>query len=99
MVWASIAITMPGTIHFIEGKLLGEGYRDLLRDVMLPNARQLLGHNFYFLDDDDPKHCGPRGSVFVTNSIRANLIRGMNFPPRSPDLNPIENFWSKLKFK
>jgi len=39
MVWDSIAITMPGTIHFIEGKLLGKVYRDLLRDVMLPNAR------------------------------------------------------------
>jgi len=36
MVWAPIAITMPGTIHFIEGKLLGEGDQDLLRDVMLP---------------------------------------------------------------
>jgi len=99
MVWGSIPITMPGTIHFIEGKLLAEGYRDLLREVTLPNARQLLGHNFYFLDDDDPKHGGLRGSVFETNFIRANLIRGMNFPPRSPDLNPMENFWSKLKFK
>jgi len=48
MVWASIAITMPGTIHFIEGKLLGEGYRDLLRDVLFPNARQILGASSTF---------------------------------------------------
>jgi len=99
MVWASIAITMPGTIHFIKGKLLEKGYRDLLRDVMLPNARQLLGRNFYFLDDNDPKHGVPRGSLVVKNFIRANLIRRMNFPPQSPDLNLIENFWSKLKLQ
>ena len=55
MVWASIAITMSGTTHFIEGKLLGEDFRDLLRDAMLPNARQLLRRSFYFLDDNDPK--------------------------------------------
>jgi len=92
MVGASIAITMPGTIHFIEGKLFGEGYRDLLRDVMLPNARQLLGSNFYFLDDNDR-------SVVVKNFIRTHSIRRMNFPPQSPDLNPVENFWSKLKLQ
>jgi len=90
MVWASIAIT--GTIHFIERKLLGKVIRDLLKDVMLPKARQLFGRNFYFLEDNDPKHGGPRGSVVVKNFIRANSIRRMNFPPQSPDLNPIENF-------
>jgi len=83
MVWASIAITMPGTIHFIEGKLLGEGYRNLLRDVMLPNARQLLGRNFYFPEDNDPKHGGPKGSVVVKNFICTNSIRRLNFPHKA----------------
>jgi len=81
MVWASIAITIPGTIHFIEEKLLGKGYRDLLRDVMLPNARQLLGCNFYFLDDNDLKHGGQ--AVVVKNFICTNSIRRLNFPHKA----------------
>jgi len=77
---------------FYRREIVGKGYQDLLRDVMLPNARQLLGRNFYFLEDNDPKHGGPRGSVVVKNFIRTNSIRRMNFSPQSPDLNPIENF-------
>ena len=44
-------------LHRIEGILVKEGHLNILENVMLPSAHMtLLRENWYFQQDNDPKH-------------------------------------------
>jgi transposase len=47
---------------------------------------------WWFLQDNDPKH----KSNLVRTWLFNNGIQCIDFPPYSPDLNPIENLWADL---
>jgi uncharacterized coiled-coil protein SlyX len=47
---------------------------------------------WWFLQDNDPKH----KSVLVRTWLFNNGIQCIDFPPYSPDLNPIEHLWADL---
>ncbi|CEI91015.1 hypothetical protein RMCBS344292_05319 [Rhizopus microsporus] len=49
--------------------------------------------NFYIVMDNAPIHT----SHEITRMIEARGYRAIYLPPYSPELNPIENFWSILK--
>ncbi len=50
---------------------------------------------WWFLQNNDPKHKSRVVQTFLFN----NGIQCIDFPPLSPDLNPIENLLSILKTK
>ena len=45
-------------------------------------------HNFF---------CNHGSEVFMHNSAPCHKIKKVSFPGNSPDLNPIENCWQKMK--
>ena len=47
----------------------------------------------YFLQDNAPSHTSNESRAWLHN----NGIDCIDFPPYSPDLNPIENLWADLK--
>jgi len=53
----------------------------------VPRAEQ-----WWFLQDNDPKH----KSALVRTWLFNNGIQCIDFPPYSPDLNPIEHLWADL---
>ena len=85
-VWGAFNASGVGMLHRIEGTLVKEGYLNILENVMLPSADMtLMRENWYFQQDNDPKHT----AHVVRDWMHYNNIPLLDWPSQSPDLNPI----------
>ena len=67
--------------------------RDILKANLLPSAEKLFpAGEWWFLHDNDKKF----HSKVVQEWLHNNGVTCLDFPPYSPDLNPIENLWAAL---
>ena len=72
-------------------------YLGILKTHLIQSARRLFPHNrqrfWTFQQDNHPTHC----SKLVTTWLKEQDIRTEKWPGSSPDLYPIENFFTSLK--
>ena len=95
-VWGCFSSFGFGSLFIFEDNLNSQILTQIYKNQLLKSAHKWFGSNlssWWLLEDNDPKHT----SKFAANYREQNGIQKLNFPPHSPDLNPIENVWGIMK--
>lgn len=79
-------------------------YHQVLTTTLLPEGARLMGgaqgSAWVFQQDNDPTHRAAPQIVQAYNRAHGTRVTVLpNWPPNSPDLNPIENVWAYVQRK
>ena len=86
--WGCFSASGPGPLIQVTGTMKTENYIQTLSQSMLPHFNQIFSSgNGIFQQDNAPCH----KSQATLGFLQDNQIEVMDWPPYSPDLNPIEN--------
>lgn len=93
-VWACFCAKGQGYMYCFNENMDAALMKHILEENLIPSAE--LHYSFappeqwYFLHDNDKKF----RSNLVTKTLHELGVTTLDFPPYSPDLNPIENLWA-----
>ena len=94
-VWGCFSAVGVGEIYFYDEPLTGDKMKRIYKECLWKSARKVFEENadWWLLYDNDPRHT----AQVTIQWLSENLVRRrIDFPPYSPDLNPIENLWAYL---
>ena len=92
MMWGAIGANGGYVLSWISGSITAVSYCETLREDLLHSATVLLPVNFIFQQDNAPVHNARVTKQFLLDEH----VNVMEWPPYSPDLNPIENVWAEM---
>ncbi|GBM93146.1 hypothetical protein AVEN_27385-1 [Araneus ventricosus] len=79
---------------FERGTVTGVRYRDEILEPYVRLFRGAVGPEFILMDDNARPHRASR--IFFHEFLESGDIRRMDWPARSPYLNPIQHVWDVL---
>ncbi|ROL55109.1 Transposable element Tcb2 transposase [Anabarilius grahami] len=90
MVWAGVCYEQRTQMHFIDGILNAQRYRDeILRPIVVP----LIHDHHLMLQHDNAR---PHVARICTQFLEAENIPVLSWPAYSLDMSPIEHVWDAL---
>ena len=103
-VWGAVTSHGVGPLIFFEQPASAECYIDevLSKTIATPKGIKSLfpqlrrtPQYWLFQQDNDPTHKAKITQMY----LRQHHVRVLKWPPRSPDLSPIENVWSMIVYR
>ena len=94
--WWAISAKAEFEPYLFTENLTGDLYTTILMTRLLHPTRGSLGRGWTLQQDNDPKHRSKVAQEWLNSNTP---YWTSDWPPVSPDLNPIENLWSEVADK
>lgn len=93
MIWTGISKKGKSDLGFVNVNLNAQAYKTMLTDHLLPFIEKKYGgegNQAIFQHDNTPPHSVGHIKGWFLN----NIVAGLDWPEKFPDLNEIENIWT-----
>lgn len=95
--WGWMSKNSLGELVEISGRMNSMQYKSILEDSFLPTAQVVYpGEHITFIQDNSSIHNSHIVQNWINDQQRRGVLTLIKLPPKSPDLNPIENLWGKM---
>uniref|UniRef100_A0A672FA08 Tc1-like transposase DDE domain-containing protein n=1 Tax=Salarias fasciatus TaxID=181472 RepID=A0A672FA08_SALFA len=96
MIWGYMSGKGSGEKAVVKSSINAQVYIDILDSFLIPSIEKMFGNDEILFQDDNASY---HRAKTVTVFLGKRRIQSMSWPANSPDLNPTENLWWKLKKK